>query len=66
MSEMDQQMGALSAHVEELRQDVTELKETLKEIIEAFHRWRGIATTLLVLGGIAGWLIDHLAGIAPR
>jgi hypothetical protein len=63
MNDVNQQIGALGAHVEDLRQDVADLKDAMVEISAAFHRWKGIAATLLLLGGLAGWVIEHFAAL---
>lgn len=70
MSEIDPvQFGKLTAQVETLETQVTELRKDMKELLELANKsrggfWAGM-TIASALGALAGWIIPHFTGF-PR
>jgi chaperonin cofactor prefoldin len=50
--DLNQQIGRLEAHVEQLQRDMTDIKGSIKTMSDQMNRWRG--------AGAFGWVIDML------
>lgn len=58
--DLNQQIGRLEAHVEQLQRDMSEIKSNIKTMSDQMNRWRGAGAILLMVGAVLGWLIDIL------
>jgi prefoldin subunit 5 len=56
--ELNQQIGRLEAHVEQLQRDMTDIKGSIKTMSDQMNRWRGAGAILLMVGAVCGWMID--------
>lgn len=65
MTEIDPvEFGRLSAQVDTLERQVTALQADVKTLLELANKGRGglwmMNTTLVALGGLGAWLLEHL------
>lgn len=58
--ELNQQIGRLEAHVEQLQRDMTDIKSSIKTMSDQMNRWRGAGAVLLLVGAVLGWIVDTL------
>lgn len=58
--DLNQQIGRLEAHVEQLQRDMSEIKGNIKTMSDQMNRWRGAGAILLMVGAVLGWVIDVL------
>jgi prefoldin subunit 5 len=58
--ELNQQIGRLEAHVEQLQRDMSEIKGSIKTMSDQMNRWRGAGAVLLLVGAVLGWIVDTL------
>jgi len=58
--DLNQQIGRLEAHVEQLQRDMSEIKGNIKTMSDQMNRWRGAGAILLMVGAVFGWVIDML------
>ena len=56
--ELNQQIGRLEAHVENLHKDMFELKSEIKIISSAMNRWKGAGALLALIGVVFGFFVD--------
>lgn len=56
--DLNQQIGRLEAHVENLHRDMSELKTELKNISAMMHKWRGAGAILALVGIVFGFFVD--------
>lgn len=64
--DLNQQIGRLEAHVEQLQKDSAEIKSEIKKISDQMNRWRGAGFILLLLGSIIGFVIDSAYRLIGR
>lgn len=58
--ELNQQIGRLEAHVEQLQRDMADIKSSIKTMSDQMNRWRGAGAVLLLVGAVLGWIVDTL------
>jgi len=58
--ELNQQIGRLEAHVEQLQRDMSEIKGSIQKMSDQMNRWRGAGAVLLMVGAVLGWILDTL------
>ncbi len=58
--ELNQQIGRLEAHVEQLQRDMSEIKGSIKSMSDQMNRWRGAGAVLVLVGAVLGWIVDTL------
>jgi len=58
--ELNQQIGRLEAHVEQLQRDMSEIKGSIKTMSDQMNRWRGAGAVLVLVGAVLGWIVDTL------
>jgi tetrahydromethanopterin S-methyltransferase subunit B len=58
--DLNQQIGRLEAHVEQLQRDMNDIKGSIKTMSDQMNRWRGAGAILLMVGAAFGWVIDML------
>lgn len=56
--DLNQQIGRLEAHVENLHRDMADLKQELKNISSMMHRWKGAGAILALVGVALGFFVD--------
>lgn len=56
--DLNQQIGRLEAHVENLHRDMSDLKQELKNISAMMHKWRGAGAILALVGIVFGFFVD--------
>ena len=56
--DLNQQIGRLEAHVENLHRDMSELKAELKNISAMMHKWKGAGAILALVGIVFGFFVD--------
>lgn len=58
--ELNQQIGRLEAHVEQLQRDMSEIKGSIKTMSDQMNRWRGAGAVLVLVGAVLGWVLDSI------
>lgn len=58
--ELNQQIGRLEAHVEQLQRDMSEIKGSIKSMSDQMNRWRGAGAVLVLVGAVLGWVLDSI------
>ena len=61
-AELYQKIGQLEAHVDQLRDDMAELKAEIKSMTTILTKWKGVSVALLAIGGAAAWIVEKLLG----
>ncbi len=56
--DLNQQIGRLEAHVENLHRDMSELKTELKNISAMMHKWKGAGAILALVGIVFGFFVE--------
>jgi chaperonin cofactor prefoldin len=64
--DLNQQIGRLEAHVENLHRDMSELKTELKNISAMMHKWRGAGAILALVGIVFGFFVDTAFKLVGR
>jgi F0F1-type ATP synthase assembly protein I len=57
----DQAIGKLTYSIEQLTNDVHEIRTKVEAIEAQANRWKGAFTALLAIGGVIGWFADKIA-----
>ena len=64
--ELNQQIGRLEAHVEQLQRDMSEIKGSIKTMSDQMNRWRGAGAVLVLVGAVLGWILDTVYKLIGR
>lgn len=64
--ELNQQIGRLEAHVEQLQRDMSEIKGSIKTMSDQMNRWRGAGAVLVLVGAVLGWILDSVYKLIGR
>lgn len=64
--ELNQQIGRLEAHVEQLQRDMSEIKGSIKSMSDQMNRWRGAGAVLVLVGAVLGWILDSVYKLIGR
>lgn len=64
--ELNQQIGRLEAHVEQLQRDMSEIKGSIKSMSDQMNRWRGAGAVLVLVGAVLGWVLDSIYKLVGR
>lgn len=56
-------IAVLTEQVEQMRSDMTELKDSVKNLESLTGKWKGGFFVLIILGGVASWLTTFLYNI---
>lgn len=61
-AELYQKIGQLEAHVDQLRDDMAELKAEIKSMTSILTKWKGVSVALLAVGGALAWIVEKVIG----
>ncbi len=64
--DLNQQIGRLEAHVEQLQRDMSEIKGSIKTMSDQMNRWRGAGAVLVLVGAVLGWILDSVYKLIGR
>jgi tetrahydromethanopterin S-methyltransferase subunit B len=64
--DLNQQIGRLEAHVENLHRDMSDLKQELRNISSMMNRWKGAGALLALIGVVFGFFVDMAFKLVGR